>query len=95
VSVREKEMGEAFVCLCEDVTLAEVLAAIREGCTNLHTLKIRLRCGMGACQGRTCLRLLACVLARETSQDIENFELPAARPPSRPIPLELLLEAQK
>ena len=85
---------EVTICRCEDVTEADVVRAVREyGLTTLDELKRVLRIGMGPCQGRTCLRLAARILARETgrptSEIMENY--PRVRPPV--IPLELGIAA--
>ncbi|MFT3780293.1 MAG: NAD(P)/FAD-dependent oxidoreductase [Ottowia sp.] len=45
---------EAVVCRCEDVTRAEIDAAVRDGARDVNQLKAWTRCGMGPCQGRTC-----------------------------------------
>ncbi len=48
---------DAIVCRCERVTAGEIRTLIREGMTDLNQLKI-LRCGMGACGGKTCQSLI-------------------------------------
>src|SRR5262249_60753733 len=45
---------KTIVCRCEEVTRAEVRAAVEEGARNLQTVKLLTRLGMGACQGRNC-----------------------------------------
>ena len=79
------------VCRCEDVTVADVLKAIREGYNTLEELKRRLRVGMGPCQGRTCLPLVARILAQETGRPLaEILEGVSVRPPLVPVSLESL-----
>ena len=48
---------DTVVCRCERVTAGEIRALIRKGVTDLNQLKI-LRCGMGACGGKTCQSLI-------------------------------------
>ncbi len=48
---------DTVVCRCERVTAGRIRALIREGVTDLNQLKI-LRCGMGACGGKTCQSLI-------------------------------------
>jgi len=48
---------ETIICRCERVTAGEIRALIRGGVTDLNQLKI-LRCGMGACGGKTCQSLI-------------------------------------
>ncbi len=86
--------SEITICRCEDVTEEDVVRAVREyGLTTLDELKRVLRIGMGPCQGRTCLRLAARILARETGRSTSEVMslYPRVRPPI--IPLELGLAA--
>jgi bacterioferritin-associated ferredoxin len=76
-----------MICRCEDVLLEDVNRAIDEGYTSLEDIKRLLRCGMGPCQGRTCLMLIAQVLSRKTGKPINQMNFPTVRPPVRPVPL--------
>jgi len=67
--------------------LEDVNRAIDEGYTSLEEIKRLLRCGMGPCQGRTCLMLIAQVLSRKTGKQITEMKFPTVRPPVRPVPL--------
>ena len=67
--------------------LEDVNRAIDEGYTSLEEIKRLLRCGMGPCQGRTCLMLIAQVLSRKTGRKITEMKFPTVRPPVRPVPL--------
>ncbi len=79
---------EVIICRCEDVTLAEIRQLIREGYRSLDELKRLLRCGMGPCQGRTCLPLIAQELAAH-GVPIAEQRWPTFRPPTKPVKLEL------
>ncbi len=79
-----------IICRCEDVTEADIVAAIEDGCRTLDGLKHRLRLGMGPCQGRTCLTLAARILARETDRSIEKLRWQTARPPAVAVSLGTL-----
>lgn len=81
---------DTVVCRCEEVTTEEVLEAIREGTDSLTGLKRRTRAGMGLCQGRTCRRLLAGLISQETGKPVQEILPPTARPPVRPVKLDLL-----
>jgi Fe-S-cluster-containing hydrogenase component 2/thioredoxin reductase/bacterioferritin-associated ferredoxin len=48
---------DAIVCRCERVTAGEIRQLIRRGVRDLNQLKV-LRCGMGACGGKTCENLI-------------------------------------
>lgn len=78
-----------MICRCEDVLLEDVNRAIDEGYTSLEEIKRLLRCGMGPCQGRTCLMLIAQVLSRKTGRQITQMKFPTVRPPVRPVPLAI------
>lgn len=76
-----------IICRCEDISLEELERIIDEGYTELEEIKRLLRCGMGACQGRTCLRLIAQRLSHKTGRPIGQLRFPTVRPPIRPVPL--------
>jgi len=81
-----------FVCRCEDVTLEEIMRAIEAGCKELGDLKRLLRCGMGSCQGRTCMKQIAQTLSQNTGRPINELTFPTTRPPIRPVPLGTFVE---
>lgn len=84
--------AEPIVCRCEEITLSQVERAIAEGYDTLEELKRHLRVGMGPCQGRTCLPLLARILARVTGRPLEQvFSIVSVRPPLTPVPVTLFL----
>ena len=61
--VREDPDYGEVLCLCEDVTRAEVLQAIRRGAVTLDGIKRRVGAGMGDCQSSRCRRTLVGLLA--------------------------------
>lgn len=58
-----------LVCRCENITEAEVLAAVRRGHNTLDSLKFATRVGTGRCQGGFCTYRLLQILHRETGLD--------------------------
>jgi thioredoxin reductase/bacterioferritin-associated ferredoxin len=82
---------ETIVCRCEGITAGEIRRAIHEGTLNLNDIKKRTRTGMGYCQGTNCMPVVAAILTREYGAKPETIEMMTARPPSRPIPLSLLM----
>jgi NAD(P)H-nitrite reductase large subunit len=72
-----------FLCRCEEVTREEIEQAIRDGATTLTGVKKRTHAGMGLCQGRTCRKLIAAMLAG--SQDPAGIVPPTVRPPVRAV----------
>lgn len=61
---RDADYGE-IICQCENVTKAEVLAAIAHGAVSVDGVKRRTGSGMGRCQGGRCAWEIARIL-RET-----------------------------
>lgn len=78
---------ETIICRCEDVIYKEVIDAIEEGYTTLDEIKRKLRCGMGPCQGRTCMRLIAKVIKEKTGRHLDEILMPTSRPPEKPVSL--------
>lgn len=87
--------NETIVCRCEDVTLAEVEEAIGRGLETPDEIKRLKRCGMGHCQGRTCLSQIIKLVAKKTGRKIEQVAPTTFRPPEKPIRLKVLAEAWK
>jgi NAD(P)H-nitrite reductase large subunit len=85
---------ELVICRCEEVTLGEIKAAIAAGATTLGEVRIRTRAGMGLCQGRTCGRLVAQLLARHSGQPSGAVHPRRARAPVRPLPSELFASSR-
>lgn len=83
---------DVIICRCEDVTYGEIVDAISAGLTTTEEIKRVLRCGMGPCQGRTCSRLIARIIADETGTKVADVPYPAVRPPSRPVEIGTLAE---
>jgi len=84
------EDHDTIVCRCEEVTLGEVLDAIRHGARDADAVKRRTRAGMGLCQGKTCGRLVARVIACETGQSIADVRQSTPRHPVRPVSARVL-----
>jgi thioredoxin reductase/bacterioferritin-associated ferredoxin len=78
--------ADAIVCRCEDVTRAEIDAAIVAGAREVNQLKHFTRCGMGPCGGRMCGETVADLMAlRIGSREAVGWW--TTRPPLRPVPL--------
>ena len=50
--IREKD--DEIICLCEGITKAQILEAIRRGAATVEGIKRRVGSGMGRCQGSRC-----------------------------------------
>jgi NAD(P)H-nitrite reductase large subunit len=75
-----------IVCRCEEITVGEVLQAIRDGARDLDAVKRMTRAGMGLCQGRTCSVLVRHLLKWKTGRPDEELPPVTTRPPVRLIP---------
>jgi glycerol-3-phosphate dehydrogenase len=70
------------VCRCEEISEAEIVAAIRQGHTTLDGVKYLTRAGMGRCQGGFCTYKTMKLLMRETGMSYEEI---TKRGPSSPV----------
>ncbi|MHA3701063.1 FAD/NAD(P)-dependent oxidoreductase [Jatrophihabitans sp. YIM 134969] len=77
------------VCRCEEVTVADVDAAIDLGARDTRTVKLLSRSGMGWCQGRECAFATDCLTARRTGA-ARDPAAGADRPVAVPVPLGLV-----
>jgi NAD(P)H-nitrite reductase large subunit len=73
------------VCRCEEVSRADVTAAIGDGSAAIGAVKRRTRCGMGRCQGRYCGPLLVEEIARLRGGEIDERDFFAPRGPFKPV----------
>lgn len=79
----EQVADDTVICRCEEVTAAEVREAVEElGATDLRTVKLLTRAGMGWCQGRVCATGVAGVAGCPVGS--------GKRPFARPVPLGVL-----
>lgn len=79
--------GATIVCRCEEVTAEQVRAAVRAGAASLQAVKAATRCGMGHCQGRSCLLTATELVAAETGTPPAQVVPPSIRFPIRPVTL--------
>lgn len=89
------EMAGMTVCRCEEITDAEIVAAVGEGARTLNDVKRRTRAGMGMCQGRWCSSVIAAVVAAETGQPLMTLAPMTARPPVQPVLLGVLTDMKE
>jgi NADPH-dependent 2,4-dienoyl-CoA reductase/sulfur reductase-like enzyme len=81
---------ETVVCRCEERTREEIDRAVAFGGTDLRTLKVMTRLGMGPCQGRMCWPAAARRVAAMTRRSMEEVGPLSVRPPLRPVDLSAL-----
>ena len=76
---------DMIVCRCEEVTVADIKNAIKEGARDIVGVKRRTRAGMGLCQGRTCEKLVSQIITSELGISPKDAGTSSARPPVRPV----------
>lgn len=81
------ETNDVMICRCEDITLDEIQALIKEGYRTIDEIKRVLRAGMGPCQGRTCRMLIAQELAKFYGIPVGEVLMPTFRPTVKPVKL--------
>jgi sarcosine oxidase subunit alpha len=77
---------DAFACLCEDVRVRDLTAAIEEGFTSAELVKRRTGAGTGPCQGAYCLGEISAVIGSA----VTSADQPTVRPPMRPVSIAAL-----
>lgn len=82
--------NDIIVCRCEEITLAEIKDAIREGARDATSIKRRTRAGMGLCQGRTCEQMIQQILMSELHLSPEETGKFLPRLPQFPVTFEVL-----
>ncbi|MBC8230804.1 (2Fe-2S)-binding protein [bacterium] len=78
-----------LICRCEEITEEEIIEAIRDGARSIAGIRRRTRAGMGLCQGRTCRRLVASILAKEMGISPDDILSETRRPPLRPLKVDI------
>ncbi len=77
----------ALVCRCEQVSVADVRAAVDDGAATVSGVRGRTRLGMGPCQGRMCSQSCAEITARVKGIGVAEAGRVRARTPARPVQL--------
>jgi hypothetical protein len=83
---------ETTVCRCESVSRATLDRAI-DGTADINVVKGLTRACMGLCQGRSCQRQVASMIARRHDRPLASIPLATPRFPVRPVPIGALAEA--
>jgi hypothetical protein len=83
---------DTIVCRCESVSRATLDRAI-DGTADINVVKGLTRACMGLCQGRSCQRQVASMIARRHRRPLASIPLATPRFPVRPVPIGALAEA--
>ena len=87
-----EKQDDIIICRCQEVTRQEVLQAIADGAVTVDGVKKRTRAGMGLCQGKTCERLIARIVAGQTGKPLAEILPPTFRAPVRPVAITSFLQ---
>ncbi|HIV14107.1 MAG TPA: (2Fe-2S)-binding protein [Candidatus Pullilachnospira stercoravium] len=82
--------NDIIICRCQEVTKQEILDAIADGAVTVDGVKRRTRAGMGLCQGKTCQRLVAKLIAEQTGRPMAEILPPTSRMPVRPVKIGII-----
>ncbi|MGD0555850.1 MAG: FAD/NAD(P)-binding oxidoreductase [Streptosporangiaceae bacterium] len=85
----ERLPADTLVCRCEEVTAGQLREAVDLGATDVRTVKLLSRVGMGWCQSRVCGYAASCLTARLTGAPYDPRGV-AERPIASPISLGTL-----
>ena len=82
--------NDIIICRCQEVTRQEILDAIADGAVTVDGVKRRTRAGMGLCQGKTCQRLVAKLIAEQTGRPMAEILPPTSRMPVPPVKIGII-----
>lgn len=90
----ESAPPETHICRCEEVTKAQLDAALADDPTDIGALKRATRIGMGRCQGRYCAPAVAGIMARRQGRPLEDLSYFAPRVPIKPVDIAAITAAE-
>jgi NAD(P)H-nitrite reductase large subunit len=72
---------DTTICRCEEISRQEIEEGIEFGGTNISTLKVITRAGMGPCQGKMCWPAVARLIADKEGKSVAEVGNVRVRPP--------------
>jgi sarcosine oxidase subunit alpha len=84
---------EVMLCLCERVSKKQITKLVKMGVRDLNAIKAATRCGMGACNGKTCENLVKQVF-QEQGVPLNSVTGYVKRPFTMEVPLTTLLREE-
>ena len=84
----EDEDRDRIICRCEEISYGEIIDAIKASRKSVKAIKWATRAGMGACQGRTCSKLIMQILVNVGVSDWETLKPDKPRFPLIPVSIE-------
>jgi len=80
---------DTYICRCERITAGEIRALIRNGVRDINQIKAITKASMGACGGKTCLRMITNIF-REENVAIDEIYPTTIRPVFIEMPVNVL-----
>jgi NAD(P)H-nitrite reductase large subunit len=77
-----------IICRCEEISREEIEVAIADGRTTVSGVKRQTRAGMGACQGRTCSKMIMRILQQKGVRNMKDMDIDTPRIPIVPVKIE-------
>jgi NAD(P)H-nitrite reductase large subunit len=93
--VTKQDDSDLVICRCEEVTKGEILNAVKMGASTMWQVRRLTRSGLGLCQGRSCERIAARIVAGELGKPLEQVLRPSYRPPVQPVAIEVLASGER
>lgn len=86
--ILKDDYRDRIICRCEEISYDEIIDAIGSGRRSVKSIKRAIRAGMGACQGRTCGKLIMQILVEEGAADWDTLRPDKPRFPLVPVSME-------
>ena len=95
-ALSQRITADTVVCRCEEVTAQEVEQFLdaHPYVTDINSIKLACRTGMGMCQGRYCQHTVAQMLASRLGRTIDQVGIYKAQAPVKPVPLIALAKME-
>jgi len=90
----DMEDDEVMVCLCERVSKKQIAELVQMGVRDLNAIKAATRCGMGACNGKTCESIVKQVF-QEQGIPLDSVTGYVKRPFTMEVPLTALFREDR
>ncbi|WP_462380103.1 FAD/NAD(P)-dependent oxidoreductase [Pseudomonas sp. Marseille-QA0892] len=79
-------LDDLMLCRCEEISVGQLRAVVRDGAIDINRAKALCRVGMGRCQGRMCGAAAAEIIASESGRRIDEVGRLRGQAPIKPIP---------
>lgn len=83
---------ETIVCRCEDVTMSDLESASQVYGSDLRSIKMATRAGMGPCQARICHRIVGSLLRERCASSELPPPCPSVQVPVKPVLVQTIAE---